>query len=578
MENQMNPIKTYLGLASALAFFACSDSSSSSAAENNPQSTVISVENCQSIDDELLAAQVANANALVLNAFSSRQFESLQSSMDTAKSVFENAIKQYPNSCEAQFGLAVTLLANVVNHPLVDSAYHILYSESENEADRMNFFNVGEGYSNATIQAAALSKSNAKTDLITNRLQNAIASSFLPKTDSAVALLKNVRDAGNFFYTVSNGNDFVRVLDQGDLEMAIGGIQAVNAFLTVLASFNLDVSKDGSHDWIIHHNYASSKSVYLDTLSTEEIASVNHLISLLDKKSPFLTVKSAWKKAYTAIPMTLDSAVENVKSGLQYKIATAGQNPNALYIVGNGEDADISPNDLQKAVDICDSILKGIRGTIQVTVLGENLTINFSKFFSLTDGLQDYLPYFKIDPPQKWLTLPDSGYGWTSDIESDSTNLAFLFILKQLANLSNQVEYDNWYAASKTESFTYLRFYYDSENDWNSVRTTLNQCNYFFGTDYLANTDSSQTFTIPEEFCKVENNMTYYRTLYPYFNHLYFTDKNGNKTVSAHPEELFNKTPEFYAENIIFPDLTFGGIFPEMTQAQLGRFLSFYFN
>ena len=335
----------------SMVLFACSDSSSSSDSGANPPDTEIELSSCQAIDDENLNARVVQANAQVFEAFDAidkSDFESLQAEIDSAKSIFEEALSQYPNSCAAQFGLGVTLLGNVVNDPLVDSVYKA-YSTSETEV--FHLFNMDiEGYFNAALQ---MSLKNEK-GLFHDRAQTAIAERLLPKTDSATALFQNVLRVGNFSYKAENFT-----LDQGDLNIALGAVQALNGLLTAVASLNLDASKDDSYNWYLNLYGVQKKYAFVDTLSPQEIAALTHATNLLKKNSPFLTVKSAWKASYSAIPETLDSAVENVKKGLLFKIATADQNPNAIFVVGYGEYADVSPDDLQKAIDVFDSIQQG---------------------------------------------------------------------------------------------------------------------------------------------------------------------------------------------------------------------------
>ncbi len=573
----------------AAALSACSDGSSSSKADNVPQGTDITVSACQTVDDEVLNERLAQAETWALeavNAGAKTQFEAMQAEIDSAHSIFQEVIGLYPNSCEAQFGLSLTLLAEAANDPFLDSVYHILNSGTESE--KYGLINIDvESYANAAFKAAAMAKSNSQAGLITERAQRAIAGNFLPKTDSALALLKNVKKAGDFSYTIHDGDYDFWVLDPGDLDMAIGGVEALNAFLTVLASFDLDASKDNSYNYTKYFDSLSSKKPYIDTLTAEEIAALKHAASLFSENSPFLTVKSSWKSAYAAVPATLDSAVESVKSGLQYKIATAGQNSHSLYIVGNGEDADVSPDDLQAVVNTCDSLLKSLRGTVRVTLYGEEVALDVSKFFGITDGFQDYLPYFEFTDVSTWLNLPDVEYGWTSDWEGteeygDSTVFASLEIIKQFKLLTKLPleSFDIWYSSYSHD----LTLEYETEDDWDYLTVAVDGCRFHFSTDIVVGTDSTKVFSLPEELCKTESGVTYYKTFADgttaMVDFLYFTDKNGNKTVSTselHQMDDEEKTAEFYAENILFPDPTFGGVFPEMTQSQIGRILYQFF-
>ena len=566
----------------SMVLFACSDSSSSSDSGANPPDTEIELSSCQAIDDENLNARVVQANAQVFDAFNAidkSDFESLQAEIDSAKSIFEEALSQYPNSCAAQFGLGVTLLGNVVNDPLVDSVYKA-YSTSETEV--FHLFNMDiEGYFNAALQ---MSLKNEK-GLFHDRAQTAIAERLLSKTDSATALFQNVLRVGNFSYKAENFT-----LDQGDLNIALGTVQVLNGLLTAVASLNLDASKDDSYNWYLNLYGVQKKYAFVDTLSPQEIAALTHATNLLKKNSPFLTVKSAWKASYSAIPETLDSAVENVKKGLLFKIATADQNPNAIFVVGYGEYADVSPDDLQKAIDVFDSIQQGLRGTISLELYGEEVAINAKKFFQITDGIQDFLPYFRFTDPSTWLDLPDVERGWTENC---------YFAALQDSVFIGQYEMMKQFKTIYPENFEYLDFYYydygfngdnlylaigyETEDDWNSVKVYFDGCDYRFETDEQAGTDSTQKFTLSDENCRMENGKAYYRTISDNFldtDVLRFTDATGKETVSlmeihAMPSE--EKTAAFYAQNIIFPDPTFGGVFPQMTQEQIGRILHYWF-
>lgn len=564
----------------SMALFACSDSSSSSDSGANPPDTEIELSSCQTIDDEDLNARVVQANAQVFEAIDAAgksDFESLQAEIDSAKSVFEEALSLYPNSCAAQFGLGVALLGNAVNDPLVDSVYKA-YSTLETEV--FHLFNMDiEGYFNAALQ---MSLKNEK-GLFHDRAQTAIAERLLPKTDSATALFQNVLRAGNFLYKAENFT-----LDQGDLNIALGAVQVLNGLLTAVASLNLDASKDDSYNWYLNLYGVQKKYAFVDTLSPQEIAALTHATNLLKKNSPFLTVKSAWKASYSAIPETLDSAVENVKKGLLFKIATAGENPDAIFVVGDGEYADVSPDDLQNAIDVFESIQQGLRGTIPLELYGEEVAINAKKFFQITDGFQDYAPYFQFTDVSTWLDLPNVERGWTENYftayQRDSSFIAEYEILKQFKKIYPEIFdiYLYCYQIGFGETDLRVVVAYETEEYWGDVLVHIDGCDYYFATDENLGTDSSQKFTLSSETCKMENGKAYYSTIaYDVLDQdiLYFTGKDGKKTVSllelgAMPSE--EKTAAFYAQNIIFPDPTFGGVFPQMTQEQIGRILHYW--
>ena len=118
----------------------------------------------------------------------------------------------------------------------------------------------------------------------------------------------------------------------------------------------------------------------------------------------------------------------------------AGKNPYSAFNVGFDEESDISANDIQKSIDICDSIQKGLHGIVKVQIHDSLLAVNIQKFFEITEGIQDYYPYHKIKPIETWTEFPKTGFDWRSenwdDIDDeDSTILAEYEIMSKFIYL-----------------------------------------------------------------------------------------------------------------------------------------------
>ena len=574
--------KKLFGVAISSAFLmnACSDDSSSSS--QGPSNPDIDISACVDIEDANLRAQIDDANKTVLQAIENRNnYENLKFYVANAEETFHKALNAYPNSCEAQFGLAVTLLANTINNSLVDSIYRVYESGDENL--KLNLFNVDVGnYAGAIVNLSA-----NKYGLINDRVQSTVVNTFIPKTDSAIALLQNVKSAGNFLYSLDNDGERLDI-DEGDLDVAIGAVQAVNALLTAVASFNLDASLDDSYNWVKTADSVDRYRYSFENLNANEQKAIKQAISLLEKSSPFTTVKNSWKDRYKKIPEALDSAVENVKAGLTFKMLNAGKNPYSAFNVGFDEESDISANDIQKSIDICDSIQKGLHGIVKVQIHDSLLAVNIQKFFEITEGIQDYYPYHKIKPIETWTEFPKTGFDWRSenwdDIDDeDSTILAEYEIMSKFRSLSNH-QYGRFYIYARqsytSDTVEYFLDYY-SDDGWESIKVYLSSCNYAFETDEFANTNSAEIYTFSDEVCQVKNGDAYYKVMdiSVLSDVCMFSDKNGNKTANA--LEIIrheNKTPDYYARTVIFPDPTFGGVFPEMTQEKLGKLIYYIYD
>lgn len=563
---------------SAIALTGCSSSGSSSSASNSgtsPKDVTITASTCATEDATTLTA-LAEANVTsnaLLETFAKNgenlKVDSIKNLSATAKAQYSAILAKTPTSCGAQFGYALAIIASLSNNSELNSLYAAVKDE-----DAATLFNVNtESYSTTLMKTAALAKSS--NTLVTERVQNLVASNVLPALDSAISLMQNVVK-NNYTFTFAPKDNTIK-LDNAQFAPALGAMFFAKAAFTIVAGIDLDASKDNSYEWAM--TYSDMNILDFDSLSAEQKAAIDQATGLLSTSSPFTTVRSAWKTQWSSIPAMLDSAAAEVEAGLETsyaKYSNGTPQDYAPYVVGNGENADISPEDLLTAIDTIKSIRKYITGTVTVQIKDIAVDVNLSKFFTITDGFQDLLPYHKITDKSTWSTIPEDEAFWSSNIkEGKPVALAKEFV-KAYTEIENfdvhSVEsinlYDYYFNSGDEVKKIGMDIYTEDGNE-KSTALTLNGCSYYF-TD-----DTTKTYTLTADVCKDSSGVTYYKQ-YTNVNLdiLVFTDKAGNETIHAY--KLLNGksddsdwTAAELAGYVIFPDPTFNGVFPGMTQTQL---------
>ena len=239
------------------------------------------------------------------------------------------------------------------------------------------------------MKTSVLAKSSEQP-LITDQVQSAIATGVLPAVDSAIILLRNITNTEDFSFTFTVEGKTIE-LDKGEFAPALGVLHFAKAYLIAAASINIDASKDKSYQWALTLSDLNSSD--FENLSTEQRAALDHVTGLLSSKSPFTTVRNGWESSWKSIPALLDTAISNVQEGLEYGIEEYNDPKNSqendLYVVGLDEEADVSPQDLQEAIENMEMIKGFLRGPIEIDINDSlSITVNISKFFTITDGFK----------------------------------------------------------------------------------------------------------------------------------------------------------------------------------------------
>ena len=389
-------------------------------------------------------------------------------------------------------------------------------------------------------------------------------------------------------------NDRDIELDRGDFAPVLAAMYVAKASLTALVSINLNIDENGKYDWIDSLEELEYRFNYYSNHGIE------HLLKFIGKDSKFTSIHNSWKKEFKNIPNLLDSAITYVQLGLQYGLEEAKTGmetqENDLYIVGDGEEAHLSTADAQKIIDSLTTIRKQLHEGFEIQYAeGKTIKVNISKLFENTDGIQKFLPYHVVNDKSEWVN-PDGGFYWSEDFE-------YLAYAQRYMQGHVGETYHKFKPSARdimvyshdedvSTGYVYLEVYDPYEKS--KIRYNVDGCKITFDiSEYesgystnmpIDNEEQITTtnwkipdLTIPNGMCKEDKGtikyaVAFYENEVPNFG--YFTDKDGKKTETIQgllngkmvDTEIEKYKFEDLRNIIIFPDVTFGGIFPNMTE------------
>lgn len=588
------------GVAAMLA--GCSttdDKNPSGSTTGNDDRPSFEVAACEEITDEAVRKEMDEAQETFINfveAFGVYDLEEAQKSAGTIKSVYGKALKANPGNCEAQLGYALATITDLLNNKTLNDVIDTInvITKGPDEGDNIEIPEVVAlhklGASEASqliVKASAIAKNEGQKvmsqKVITDRLQDAIADELIPAVDTAIIYLNSIARNADFKMTLNSGDLSVEI-DQSVTAPALGGIYALRAVLTALASFNIDFSKDGKYDWI-------DSLMNLNETNYKDNVGAQYAVELLSYNNPFGTVKKEWKERYKKIPEDLQAAITSINDGFMYKldvIENGESQEKAVYVVGDGEDADISVKDLEAVMDTLESI-KDALGNGKINVYldeGVSVDVNLRNFFEFTSDIKGYAPYYQMVRPQDWYPV-DEAAEWGPELEG---TYAEHYVTTEIEN-----------TITNAEGVLYTSVYFDTEADGLllsvnaeyeqggadiNYEVTIKDCevilkessyeyyNYDEESDYApAKIDIGEVIALSSDYCKVEDGESVFAIregdVVP--NLFNFTDKDGKVTLSFADIVMGKVEPEDLKDLVSFPDYTFGGMLVGMTEEQFWK-------
>ena len=588
----MNKVK-YAAIASAfsLAMLAgCSDTESGSftkpgdTTEKPTETKVDVIAGCEEISDEDDKAEMQKAKESIVDIYSTFGDGDLTKAQELSASTKETVkaiLKKYPGNCEAQLGYVATIVSDIANNKKINDLLDTIYARQGKPKASILSRDIEES-SRISVDFSINSSDDIRNILVSD-VQSAIAS-VIPSLDSAISYMTNIANDEEFTcsYTV-NKRDVE--LDRGEFAPVLAALYVAKASLTAIVSINLNIDDNGRYDWV------DSLDNIERTWNYSENAGIKHLVKLAGKDSKFTSIYDSWKKEYKNIPNLLDSAITYVQLGLEYGLEEA---KNGL---ATQEEADLSTADARKIIDSLDIIRTQLRTGFDIPY-AEGKTIKFVpyKWFENTDGILKFLPYHEINDMSIWNT-PDGGFYWSNDLEYQAYAQRYMqsYVAQSYNKFNPKAEYNEISGWNDDETSGTLHMdIYRPERIHAEIGYYADGCKIKFivrnyeegysmnmtvgGDEPTTATDwTIPDATLPEGMCRVKDGKAEYAVAYvenEVPNILYFTDKNGKKTVTI--QELVNgklvdgKAKPYTAEEISslvsFPDITLGGVFPDMTE------------
>ncbi len=586
--------------------------------------TPVQVQACQDlapgpkkIADSLVAAGTAKMTADMEYLFgdSTNNWDQVKTrNPQAALKLFDQALTVAPGHCGATFGRAVASSMMITQDPKLDAFVKKAESADKSTDVIHKVSSAGALFKLSPDKAApVLLKLSAElkyVDYPTVTDFQAVAESVLmPKLDSTIAALEEALKFENFAFEFTNKEGRTYQLDHGEIGPILAGLKVVKAWMTVAVGYQWELAIDGKYAWFDSLQHFQSSDY--DHLRPGQTAALDQLTGLFKTTSPFSHVKAEWKAQVQAIPTLLLSAVNDAQKGLRYAMAEKPASQiHDLYVVGVGPEADVDPADLQNAIDLLERSKKYLTGEVNITYNqgSHNLKVNFAKLFQI-DGLQGMLPYFKFYPYAQWNDTLSADTLWSSYLSFDGQDELMTKIgfdpnndysawFRLISNGLDEKSYEVVVQNSSTRidtlpdgfpisvplpdtqlailtpksgspcTFTYQKKF---NRVLNTGSTTSTNPFYPSYSSPFHSVPAVSEGTITLSSCRESMGTTQYaeyinvKTRGPF----YFTSPAGEKTLEFAEMDKYSDDLPTLETKIVFQDPTFGGIFPEMTQAKI---------
>jgi hypothetical protein len=342
---------------------------------------------CDTKDGEsvLEALDVVNEKAIDLfEAFADKDFDKGKSLSTEVKSAYKKVLNKAPKNCNAQLGYAVASIVDLANNKTLND----LYSDYD-----FWFSDYGiESLGDFTDMITTLSKNKSFTKTAQEALENEVA----PTVDSAITYMQYIVAQGDYALQLSDGEEILE-MDNSEFGIALGGLFATKAAITIATSMNLEIDDNGKYDWI---NNLDGLTIGEEEPSADQKKALVKIVKFIGANGTFTSIYSNKQKEWKNIPNLVDSALTEIRAAFQYSLnesMTKGSQDYDLYVVGKGTDADISTSDVKDIIENLGKGLEATRGAYEVTFKGKTFVVNARKYFENVKGTEPFLPYYKFD-------------------------------------------------------------------------------------------------------------------------------------------------------------------------------------
>jgi hypothetical protein len=506
---------------------------------------------------------------------------------------YDKALQVAPGHCQAIFGRAVASASLLTQDPKMDAFIRKMDDADLAKEGSPKIGSMAGLMKMSPDQAPqALLKVSGNLNHVdrptVREAQQLIEQVVMPKLDSTIKAMEKVMDYDMFAIRFSVEGDTLEI-DRSEVGPGLAGLKVMKSFLTVVAGHEWEVALGGKYDWVDTLSHLRMDN--MDNLRPAQTQALDHLTGLFAQSSPFSKVRSGWREKVQGIPALLLEAVGDAQKGLRSTIdeARTGRGQEFDPWRAGGVNADVDTADLRITIEALERCKKYLQGEVPISYAKDShiLKVNFPRLFQI-DGLQGMLPYFKFLPYGQWNDTVSSDTTWHTAPYGYFTNEAGREALGALGlgNRDYGSEWDMYASYSPNWADTGRVMYYGYADD--VFRPGIQIAEFFADADdpcsfsYVKHFDMAGSseqgiqwnphetqgrFRISlcrEADGKAEFASLLVRTRGP----IEFTDAAGATTLAAQDLETVDE-PEELTGKIIFRDPTFGGIFPELTNANL---------
>ena len=333
----------------------------------------------------LEALDVVNEKAIELfEAFADKNLDKGKALSTEVKSAYKKVLDKAPKNCNAQLGYAIASIVDLANNKTLNDLYkdYDLWFSDHGIESLEDFTEM--------ISSLSANKSFTKT------AQKALEREVSPTVDSAITFMQYIMAQGDYALQLSDDGE-IREMDNSEFGIALGGLFATKAAITIATSMNLEIDDNGSYSWI---NNLNGLTVGEEEPSDKQKTALVKIANLIGANGTFSSIYDDKKEEWKNVPNLVDSALTEIRAAFQYSLDESkikGSQDKDIYVVGNGADADIGTSDVKDIIKNLGKGLEATRGPYEVEFKGKTMTVNVRKYFENVLGTEPFLPYYNFD-------------------------------------------------------------------------------------------------------------------------------------------------------------------------------------
>ncbi len=323
-------------------------------------------------------------------------------SLQIANDNFEAALAKNPDNNQANLGAAIVGVLLAANSPSISNQLNntVDLSSPLSLAQTSSSSGVSDMTVNPKMVTVMRKVAAQSTRPEFHQIQDTVANILLPAFKKAITRLTRVYNDPNFSMTLTIDGK-ARKIGHPEVSVLLAGFKALDAFATLLLSYDIDIDNNGSYAYLDTIGNADG----IDHLSNSQILAFNTLTTLLKPGSPFLAVRSGWQTKLAGVVPEIKDALSVLKSGLASVPVGTGTNSNALLQVcatgGVHTEFCIESSDLDDAKNGVDTATRYMTPPTRVLVADTAIQINVAALFNVQD-FKKMLPYYDFYDAKFW--------------------------------------------------------------------------------------------------------------------------------------------------------------------------------